>query len=276
MRPLELTPRGIFGTVAVLVVAAGCIRLGFWQLDRRAERQARNAVIAERLDRPAIDLGRAPLDTAGLAYRRARLEGDVDDGRALILAGRSRAGAPGVQILSPVRLGDGAVLVNRGWLPSPDAATVDLDAVRLEGTIRAEGVLLPFPDVDLEHRPGGFQVTWFRFDGEAIRAQFPYRVAHLYLAATSIPETGGAGADPTAAGPEPAVGGQRTADTTADGADAGGPVIPVPLDPPSLDPGPHLSYAIQWFSFATIFLVGWAVLLVRRPGDRKERAAESD
>jgi len=34
---------------------------------------------------------------------------------------------------------------------------------------------------------------------------------------------------------------------------------------PALDDGPHLSYAIQWFSFAIIVLAGTAALL-RRPG----------
>ena len=39
------------------------------------------------------------------------------------------------------------------------------------------------------------------------------------------------------------------------------------LSPPVLDDGPHLSYAIQWFSFATIILVGsGALMFKRRPG----------
>lgn len=38
---------------------------------------------------------------------------------------------------------------------------------------------------------------------------------------------------------------------------------PVALPPPELDNGPHLGYAIQWFIFATIGLVGWGTLLLR-------------
>lgn len=252
MRTLELTRQGILGTVAVLVVAGVCIRLGIWQLDRRAERQARNAVIAERMDAPPVTLERAPMDTAGLAYRRARLSGAVDDDRAIVLAGRSRNGAPGVHVLSPVRLGASAVLVNRGWLPAPDAATVDLDPVRIEGAVRVEGVLVPFPDVDLDTEPDGFQTRWFRVDGRAIRSQYPYSVAPLYLVATSRPAPVGTGTSSGAG-----------ADSARTPGDAAGPA---PLEPPTVEPGPHLSYAIQWFSFAAIFLIGWIVLLVRRPG----------
>ncbi len=38
---------------------------------------------------------------------------------------------------------------------------------------------------------------------------------------------------------------------------------PAPLPAPTLDEGPHLSYAAQWFIFAACVLVGW-VLAVRR------------
>jgi surfeit locus 1 family protein len=36
------------------------------------------------------------------------------------------------------------------------------------------------------------------------------------------------------------------------------------LPPPELTNGPHLSYVIQWFSFAVIILVGTAALLRRK------------
>ncbi|MGK7311594.1 MAG: SURF1 family protein [Candidatus Longimicrobiales bacterium M2_2A_002] len=268
MRALDLTGRGIIGTVVVLIVAAVCVRLGLWQLDRRAERTARNDIIAERMAMPPVALTSAPRDTGGLAYRRARVVGRADGDRALILAGRSRNGAPGVNVLSPVRLRTGAVLVNRGWLPAPDAATVDLDAVRLHGPVAVEGVLLPFPDVDRASEPEPFRVTWFRFDGDAIRAQYPYPVAPLYLAATAVvePATVGSGPGPARAPTDPdgAAAGPRG------GPSAAAPAAPIPPGAPELDPGPHLSYAVQWFSFAAIALIGWLVLLVQRARRRPE------
>jgi surfeit locus 1 family protein len=42
----------------------------------------------------------------------------------------------------------------------------------------------------------------------------------------------------------------------------------VPLPP--LGNGPHLSYAVQWFSFAAIGLIGLVVVFLRR---RREAAA---
>jgi surfeit locus 1 family protein len=43
------------------------------------------------------------------------------------------------------------------------------------------------------------------------------------------------------------------------------------LTPPPLDEGPHLSYAIQWFSFAAIALIGGAAVALRA---RREEAAD--
>jgi cytochrome oxidase assembly protein ShyY1 len=45
--------------------------------------------------------------------------------------------------------------------------------------------------------------------------------------------------------------------------DTGSASTPARLPPPQLGNGPHLGYAVQWFSFALIGLVGTAVVLLR-------------
>ena len=236
---MEITRAGFLGTIAVFVVVGVCVRLGFWQLDRREQRLDRNAVMAARMAEPAIPLEVVPTDTTGLTFRHVVAHGDYDYDRPIVLAGRSRGGIPGVHVLAPLRISGGALLVNLGWLPSPDAATVDLDSIRAERTARVDGILMPFPDADLDPPAESFRTTWFRLDGDAIRAQYPYAVAPLYLVRTR------------AATPDR----PRTASANTQ---------PIPLGPPELTAGPHLSYAIQWFSFALIFLVGWGALAVRR------------
>lgn len=268
MRPLELTRSGVAGTVVVFLVAAVCVRLGLWQLDRRSERLERNAVVAERMAAPPVILHAPPSDTVGLTHRRAAIEGPVDEDQTIVLAGRSHAGRPGVHIYSPVRLGAGAVLVNRGWLPAPDAATVELDSIRRPPgePARYEGVLLPFPETTGSgESTAAFRRTWFRLDGEAIRSQPPYPVTALYLLATVGPEAAG----PGGAAREPAA-----PDGGASMATRGS--HPLRLAAPVLDPGPHLSYAVQWFSFAAVFLVGWAAVLLTRRGAASGPAGTTD
>lgn len=238
MRVLELTRSGVLATVVVFLIAAVCVRLGIWQLDRRGQRLDRNAAVAERLAQPSVALRSIPRDTVGMTDRWATVSGEFDNDRAVILAGRSRNGTPGVHVLTPLRIagGAGALLVNRGWVPSRDAATVDLSALAVDTAVTVTGRMVGFPDVDVDVETDGFRTTWFRVDGDGIRGQYPYDVAALYLVRS--PEEG-----PAAAGP-------------------------IPLDPPTLDGGPHLSYALQWFSFAAIALVGWAALAIRSGGGR--------
>jgi surfeit locus 1 family protein len=238
---MDLTRSDIMAAVAILVVAAVCIRLGVWQLDRRDQRMQRNAAVAERMEAAPLEITTLPVDTAGLLHRTATIRGTYDHDRTLVLGARSHRGTPGVHVLTPLHTHGGAILVNRGWLPSPDAATVDLTAVHAPDAAVVNGVLVPFPDVP-RTASDTFRTRWFRLDGESIRAQYPYEVATVYLQEL----------------------GPRDQGAPADALD------PIPLDPPLLDAGPHMSYAVQWFGFATIFLFGGIALAVRR-GKRSDR-----
>ena len=58
--------------------------------------------------------------------------GRYDHGHEIVIRGDVLQGVPGVRLVTPLLLGDGgpAVLVDRGFLPAPDAVTVDLRARR--------------------------------------------------------------------------------------------------------------------------------------------------
>lgn len=241
MAPLSITRAGVAGTVLALVAALVCARLGFWQLDRLEQRRQLNAAVAERLDAAAIELPDVPQDTSGLLFRTVELGGQYDVARSIVLRGRAHAGAPGVHVLTPLRLpGGNAVLVNRGWVPSADAATVDLDALPPPASGRVRGLALPFPaDGEAVVEEAAFRLTWTRLDLAALQRQFPYRLASFYVQA--LP------------------------------ADSDAAAMPRPLPAPTLDEGPHFGYAIQWFAFATIALVGWATLALRRGTPRTQR-----
>jgi surfeit locus 1 family protein len=238
--PFRVTIAGIAGTLAVLALAALFVRLGIWQLDRLDERVARNETVAARMELPSFDLESFSGDTAGLHYRVAELTGEYDAAHGIVLAGRSYQSSPGVHLLVPVRLRDGSgILVQRGWIPALDASTVDPAAHSDAGPVQLRGILLPFPELGANLRSettsadAGFRRLWYRLDGEGLRHRSPYPVAPLYL--------------------------QLLPDET----DAG---YPLPLPPPDLDNGPHLGYALQWFSFAAIAMIGWLTLIIRRGG----------
>jgi len=221
---------GLFVALAI-VLAAVFVRLGFWQLDRLKQRRARNAVTASRMAAAPRPIDGLP-DSA--SYRRATVEGTPDYANEIVLTGRSRQGSPGVFIITPVRraANDSAVLVMRGWVYSPDAATVDLTRWH-ENRRSFHGYVLSLPaTVDSPQQPAmGRKVRALTRD--RVKELVPYPVATRYLVAQ----------DSVVA---------AAADST-----------PARIAEPALDDGPHLSYAIQWFSFAAIALVG-SFIVIRR------------
>ncbi len=242
----------IVGTILVLVVAAVCIRLGFWQLARLEEKRAINHAIAERSAQPPIRLNSALRDSSGVIFRPASAVGHYDNERTIILPGRSHRGAPGVLILTPLRLAGGsAVLVQRGWAPAADGVSVDIEPMRIDSAVTVDGLILPFLDagntIAGRARPAApadtFRRVRYTIDADELRAAFPYTLLPVRL--QQLPDAG-----------------------VPDTAHAR---YPLAQAAPALDEGPHMGYAIQWFSFALIFLIGWAALLWSRRGQEPER-----
>jgi surfeit locus 1 family protein len=104
--------------------------------------------------------------------RRVRARGRFDYDRERVWPGRSFEGTPGVALLTPLLLEDGsAVLVDRGWVPAPDARRVDRAATREGDRADVVGLALRAPrargDADpgrladsLPYPLGGFVVQW--------------------------------------------------------------------------------------------------------------------
>lgn len=214
----------VFALLAV-ALAALFVRLGVWQLNRLEQRRAYNADVAERLRQPPVALSQLG---SGDRTRRAFVEGTPDWDHEFVQAGRSMNGSPGVYIFTPVRIDSAhAVLVNRGWVYSPDAATVELPRWR-EPRARFSGYTAELPTTSSPRSAVKGRATHV-LDVDAVRALVPYPTSPLYLVARDS-----AGAD-----------------------------APARLPEIELTNGPHLSYAIQWFSFALIALVGGGVVLAR-------------
>jgi len=205
-----------FGTAAL------CVRLGVWQLERLDERRISNKLTEARLSLPVVGLP-TELNPDSLRYRKAVAEGIFDFEREIVVVARSRSGVPAVHVVTPLRLDNGdAVLVERGVALSPDAKTVDLAALVESDTSRVTGVLVSLGGGD-SGSPG-----WPRYvrgvNPTELQQAYPYTLFPFVLRRTV--KASGAPADLT----------------------------PVPL--PELTNGPHLSYAVQWFSFAAIAIVG--------------------
>ncbi len=109
----------------VLLAALGLTlltaRLGWWQLDRAAEKQALERQRQAQLALPVLAgeaLPRHAEAAAPLVQRRVHLQGRWQAEATVALENRPMDGRVGFYIVTPLQLADGsAVLVQRGWIP---------------------------------------------------------------------------------------------------------------------------------------------------------------
>lgn len=223
-----------------LVVGGVCIRLGFWQLDRLEERRAQNEAIRAGLAEASIPLDQA-IDSGALNdYQRVSAEGTLDPEGEILLSPRSRDGQPGVHLVTPLLLSDreSAILVERGWIPFDQRLLPERRRYVLRGEVKISGFLKPGVEqpsiLFLRGSPSeeGDKLQWQTLDLAAIEDQLDYPILDCVLVQT----------EPIAA------------------------ETPQPIPQPDLDlsEGPHLGYAIQWFSFAAIAIGGISYWLWRQ------------
>jgi surfeit locus 1 family protein len=220
-------------SVLAISLAIVFMFLGFWQIRRLQERQSTNAILAARRYAPEVGLDSLPPDTTAAHFRRVHLRGIYDHGQEIIYTLRGRNGSPGVNILTPLLRPnkDTAVLVNRGWVYSADGTTIDTQPWQEADTLNGHGFVETFPtkgpfQPSSPARPRSFR----RLDRSALTKVFPYPIANYYVVLTDS---------------------------------ATSPSAPPRVEPASLDEGPHRNYAIQWFSFAAIAIVGLVIFLRR-------------
>jgi surfeit locus 1 family protein len=227
--------RAVLALAIPLACAALFVRLGVWQLSRLHQKRAFNATLAARLASPTADIPTLPPDTALGHYRRVTASGELLYGRQVIYAGRTHEGSPGVNFLTPMKIAghDSVFMIDRGWAYSPDAATIDAARWHERDSATVAGFAETFAGVDRGAAARRDKRTVHALDHAAIEAAVGLPVEPYVLVQTS--------------------------DSALHGDS-----IPVRAEIPTLDEGPHESYAIQWFSFAVVAVVGGVALSRRK------------
>jgi surfeit locus 1 family protein len=234
--------RRILVTLLVAGTVFTCVRLGLWQLARASEKRLAAAARATLLAEPPVDLADSRAAASVVPGRRVRVTGAWDRERHILLSGRTHLGAAGVIVVSPAILADGArVLVERGWLAAADARTAHPEAWP-DSVADVIGVAQPLPAAaqavpwaKLAATRGDVELWSARTLDSAQVARHvpapyvPWSVAVLRAGGASPPH------GLVAVGEPPGEAGERV----------------------------HVSYAIQWFAFALIALVGSIALMVR-------------
>jgi cytochrome oxidase assembly protein ShyY1 len=220
-------------TFLVIGLVLLCYRLAHWQLDRLHGRERANAGIAaaEKLAPiPPDQLLAAGKQSAHAHWRQVTATGSWDADHQLLVRNRPQDGSNGFWVLTPLTTAQGtALLVVRGWVPYPmQADQAPAVPAPQTGQVTVVAQVQGSEPAKPAELPAG-QVL--RVNVPSIAKDLPYEVYGDY--ANLVSEQ-----------PQPSS-------------------APTPLPAPTLDTGPHRSYALQWYAFGVVAIVGWFVLLRR-------------
>ena len=229
--------------VVVAIVGTAFVNLGEWQLRRLHERRDRNVTTITNEHNPVLPFSQVfthPLTTSD-EWQRVEARGTFDGEHQFVVRYRSLGDAPSYGVVTPLKTTAGTVLVSRGLIPlTGDNHTPATGPAPPTGVVTVTG----YVRADEKGRrsaiqPANGSVRYI--NSVALESALPYPVLDGYIAALTT--------DP------PQVGGFRPADT------------------PELSDGPHFWYALQWFLFTAIGVVGMVVFI---RGDIRERRARRE
>jgi surfeit locus 1 family protein len=233
--------RLIWPAVATLLAGVFLISLGNWQMRRLAWKEGLLAEIAARTHAEPVALAEAEARAArgeDIEYLRVKTSGRFLNDKELHLYAFDEQGGPGYQILTPLRMADGGVvIVNRGYVPDDLIDPAKRRAGEPDGQLAVTG-LVRRPEL-----PGTFTPAnevekniWFWRDlssmSIAALGSNPEQVAPFFVDAEAEP------ANP---------GGWPKGGTTR-------------LELPNR----HLEYAMTWYGLAAALLVVFGAFAISR------------
>lgn len=223
-------------TLLALVLCALCVRLGWWQWHRWTASDAAWRRFARGAD-AVQPLGARALTDVPL-FQRVSVSGRLDGQHQFLLDNLSYRGRPGYEVLTPLTLSSGGVLlVDRGWVPFT-GARARLPDVQLteEASVTLSGRAADLPSAGLSSgraapNPAAPwpKVTSFPRMEELARALGVPLTERILLLDPGAPQ-----------------GYVRD------------------WQPPGMAPLRHLAYAIQWWCFAALVVIVWVLVRVRR------------
>lgn len=232
-----------------VLFALGCAGLSWWQFARSEDAASANRQVAANWDAAPLPLREVLPDRAAwrpdVEWRPVLLRGVYVPDEQQLVRNRPLNGAPGFDVLVPLRLEDGSrFVVNRGWVPI--------------GTGQDKPDVVPAP-------PSGAVTVVAR-----LRPSEPARPGTPPIGevqSVDLPGIAGRLGAPAWTG---AYGDLRSESPPASGTPAAAPR-------PSANEGMHLSYALQWILFAVLGfgMLGWSIRRdLRDAGDEAVLAAD--
>lgn len=211
-------------TLVALLLILLCLWAAQWQYHRGVDRHARNTLIVEQSQLPAVELNQLTGNINSFEWRTISIQGVFDDRNQILLRNRYNEGVYGFEQLTLFVFDQRKIWVDRGWIKAGSNATIPPqlqqtsdESVRITGRLRLDSSL-----------PQG---KFFAVANNAQRdlvsqldARKGIQTEDFYIDLISASDI------------------------------AMNPDVPVEL--PELSDGPHMAYALQWIFFAALVIYG--------------------
>jgi len=233
--------------LALFLLASGLLFfccLGFWQLDRAAEKKQLLESYASAASAKAMTLSQARTHERGGGFPRVRTSGRYDGAHTYLLDDQVRNGKQGQLAFALFVPDDGALplLVNRGFLAHQSDGSMPVTPTLPDGLVTLEGLYGKAPG------------TGLRMGGNSLPRQNGWPKLTIYIDTVEIGEDLGRDIDE----------GVLLLDAEPDS------IFMRQWTPQIIPPEKHLGYAFQWFCFALASIVIFIVLHWRRPKTESE------
>ena len=211
-------------TLVALLLVLLCLWAAQWQYHRGVDRHARNTLIVDQSQLPAVELNQLTGNVDSFEWRAISIQGSFDDKNQILLRNRYNEGVYGFEQLTLFIFDQRKIWVDRGWIKAGSNATIPPqlqqtsdESVRITGRLRLDSSL-----------PQG---KFFAVSNNAQRdlvsqldARKGIQTEDFYVDLIAASDT------------------------------AMNPDVPVEL--PELSDGPHMAYALQWIFFAALVIYG--------------------
>lgn len=223
-------------TLATLAAVLLFVSAGNWQRGRMQDKEALRAKFDIAAQSAPVDLSSLPAatDWTALRFRTIAAAGEYDVARQILIDNRIHAGRAGYDVVTPLKLADGrVVLVARGWIAQGASRTALPDAPPPPGAVAVSGRLAvpstAYLELKADSREGPL---WQNLDPARFAAATGLPVLPVVIEQTAM---------------------------TADGLVREWPA-------PDFGVETHRMYMLQWYVFAALALALWLVLNWRRTG----------
>ncbi|MEN2741090.1 SURF1 family protein [Microbacterium sp. X-17] len=243
---------GIYVGIAI-VFAIACAFLSQWQFGRNADRSAELALVSENYDAPPVPIATlvptpGAFDESTAKWHPVILTGHYLPDQQLLARNRPHGGTVAFEVLVPFQLDDGRVLlIDRGWVPPGAGDGPDSVPTPPTGAATVIGRLLPGESLPVSGRETAP-------DGQVPTINLPLIAERLGTEGSQLDQS------------------TYIVMMSEDPAPA---TAPSSLEAPTNDPGPFLSYAIQWILFAVMGFVFIGYVIRTEVHKRREDAAEA-